>query len=387
MGLTVFQALDRAIEAGGRLLASRAVVGTGQTAASLLGEMCAAGLLDKTEGRSPRFTVTARGREAWAREAPERRRREVERREQEQRRQALGELLSLVERKQGKALTKAELSRIPAFILEEARKRGMVRAGEKANTYSLLPAGEEALLAVQPVERQVERLRHLHREVMAAWRAAQGRVAQEVEGAGAPALQDAVGQLAQRGEEALRAFDAALDELGGLARLADAVRQVRAEVEAAIAAEKARLAEAETKLRQESASLRERLESWDRQAQACLAELARKQEQAAVPEPRPAPQRNGPPPPAVVWEAVRTAHERLKQENSRVGGIVKVPELTDAVMKLVDGLTPGQLHEMLKSYQAEDRLTLQLCNDPRLEPRAAEGIHSSRGLLFYVQMR
>jgi hypothetical protein len=32
-------------------------------------------------------------------------------------------------------------------------------------------------------------------------------------------------------------------------------------------------------------------------------------------------------------------------------------------------------------------LVLQVCNDPHFEPRSAEGIPSSRGLLFYVEMK
>jgi hypothetical protein len=88
-----------------------------------------------------------------------------------------------------------------------------------------------------------------------------------------------------------------------------------------------------------------------------------------------------------VWDATHRAYDHLRRETIRIGGIVKVPELTDAVQKAVPGLTPAAFHDLLQKWQQEDRLTLQLCNDPRLEPRAAEGIQSPRGLLFYVQMR
>jgi hypothetical protein len=86
--------------------------------------------------------------------------------------------------------------------------------------------------------------------------------------------------------------------------------------------------------------------------------------------------RNGPPPADSVWPVARAAHEWLRQENLRIGGVVKVPELTDTVLRSAAGLTATAFHDMLRGWQQEGRLTLQLCNDPRLEPRASEGIQS-----------
>jgi hypothetical protein len=394
VGLTVFQALDRAIEAGGAALAGKVIVGTGKGATGLLDEMCSSGLLEKTAARTPKFTVTPGGWEAWEREAAEDRRRQIEQREQERQRQALAEFLTLVQKKQGKALTKTELPRFPAPVRQEACDRRLVVGGAKENTYLLLAAGEEVLLADQPVGGQLERLRQLHREMADRWRAVHRRVRQELDGSGGRALQTAVEQLAGRGTEAIRAFDSALAGLGGLAGLADAVHQVRAEVEAAsrqahqaVVAENERLVGVEARLRQEAGRQQEELETFERRTEARLADITRRLESAPGPSmTTPTPERNGPSPDA-VWEAVRAAHEKLRQENLRIGGIVKVPELTDTVLHSVGNLTPAAFHEMLKGWQQEGRLTLQLCNDPRLEPRASEGVQSLRGLLFYVHMR
>lgn len=90
---------------------------------------------------------------------------------------------------------------------------------------------------------------------------------------------------------------------------------------------------------------------------------------------------------AAVWPVAAREAGRIRQGNLRIGGIVKVPDLTDAVLGAVSPLTAPAFHGMLQQWQREDRLTLQLCNDPRLEPRAAEGIHTDCGLRYYVQLR
>jgi hypothetical protein len=394
VGLTIFEALDKAIEAGGTALASKDIVGSAKGANVLVDEMCSSGLLEKTAAKSPKYTVTAKGRETWERDASEDRRLQLQQREQVQRHQALAEFLAVVAKKQGKALTKSELPRFPDAVRQEACDRKLVGAGDKESSYCLLADGEEFLLTQRPVEQQLEELRHLHREMTTKLRAVHGRLGQELDGSGGQALQAAAEHLAQRGADAIRAFDSALAALGSLAGIADAVRQVRTEIESAsrqahqvVIAERSRLAEIEARLREETSRQQEQLESFERRTEARLADIARKLESAGSSVVKPPAERGGTPPEAVVWQAVRASHERLRQENLRIGGIVKVPDLTDAVLRTVEGISATALHELLKKWQQEDKLTLQLCNDPRLEPRAAEGINSPRGLLFYIQMR
>jgi hypothetical protein len=395
VGLTVFQALDKAIDAGGTSLAGKDIAGTGRPATALLDEMCSSGFLEKTAGRSPKYAVTAKGREAWEREVPEDRRRQVQELQRQQQRKTLVEFLAFVEKKEGKPLTRTELPRFPEPLRQQACDEKFVEPGTKAKSYLLLPAGVETLLAEQPVEEQLQRLRQLHRQVVTQWRTAQQRLAQELAGASGQALQAAGEQLAERGAAACRAFETALADLSGLAGVAEAARQVRAEVDAAsqqarqaVEMETARLADLEARLRQEAGQQREQLGAFERLVEERLAEVARRLEAPrSAASNSPSPQPNGPPSAPAVWEAARAAHEKLRQETLPIGGIVKVPDLTEAVLRAVPGLLPASFHEMLRGWQQEDKLTLQLCNDPRLEPKAAEGIQSPRGLLFYVQMR
>src|SRR5262249_45247282 len=154
----------------------------------LLDEMCSSGLLEKSAGRSPKLTLTAKGRETWAREAPEGRRREVQLREQQRQRQSLLDFLSLVEQKQGKPLGKTELPRFPAPLRQRACDDGLVEAGDKKDSYRLLPAGETNLLAGRPIGEQLERLRRLCSEIVGRWGAAQERLRQDLDAAGGRAL-------------------------------------------------------------------------------------------------------------------------------------------------------------------------------------------------------
>jgi hypothetical protein len=85
----------------------------------------------------------------------------------------------------------------------------------------------------------------------------------------------------------------------------------------------------------------------------------------------------------VVWENTRRAYRELH----RAGHLVKIPELNDAVTRESPGLLRQHFYDLLNKWARDDRLVLQLCNDPRVEPRAHEGIESPRGLLFYVQLR
>ncbi len=392
MGPTAFQALDKAIKAGGTNLAGKAVAGSGKGASAVLDELCTFGFLSKAPGRSPKYSVTSEGRAAWEREAtPER--------EQQRQRKALVEFLTLVGQKQGKALTKGELGRFPGPLRQDAGDRKFIEPGPKANSYRLLPAGEDLLQGDQPVEQQVQRLQQQHQQTAAQWRAAQERLQQELgglAGQGGAALQAAAGELVERSRQAAQAFDTALTELGAFAGLLEAARQFREDTETAcreafqrMETEKGRLAALEARLHQGADQQREQLEAFERRLGERLDDLARRLDVGRTGEARSPAQQAGPtvPPDDVVWQATRRAYETLKQETLRIGGIVKVPDLTDAVGRSMPGLVPAAFHALLRKWRQEDRLTLQLCNDPRLEPRAAEGIESPNGLLFYVHMR
>jgi hypothetical protein len=71
---------------------------------------------------------------------------------------------------------------------------------------------------------------------------------------------------------------------------------------------------------------------------------------------------------------------------NRGGGLAKIPEIHDRVRMTHPEMTRERFHDILRDGQRQDLWVLQKANDPRLEPRAAEGIRTPDGLRFYAQI-
>ncbi len=289
--------------------------------------------------------------------------------------------LRLVEKKSGKPLSKTEQNQFSESLRHDAQTRKLVEPAAKANSYRLLLAGEDMLRREEPLEQQLERLRESHLQLVAHWRSVHQHIEEELtglDGGAGDSVRTARSELQVRGEQVGHEFDTLLAELTAFPRLLSAARSLQAE--------QRRLTEQRQPLLQKLQEQREQLEAFERRMEERFHEwsLATRTVVESALQTHPAPRSTLDD--ASVWEATRRAADALKQETFRLGGIVKVPELTDAVRRSFSDLTPEVFHNLLKKWQGEDRLTLQLCNDPRLEPRAAEGIATPRGLLFYVQV-
>jgi hypothetical protein len=378
------------MEKGGANLSGKDLAGSGKAATAILADLCSKELL---ELKARKYTITDKGREFWKEQASPERRQAVENVERQKQRKLLIEVLEKVKSKGGKALTMTEVPRFSA-ALTSALEQKLIEPGTKDNAYRLLPAGEGVLRGVP-----LQRLRDDYQEIFTRWQATQKQLQEQVEGLtgnGSQALQAAAAELTEQGRQAGQAFDSALAELGGFARLAQAARQIQAAAEDAcrraleqVEHERRRLAELETQLQHSAHSQREELAHMERRMSERLDEIQQQLASAEKAAPEAPVAADGPshPPEDAVWEATRQAYEELRQETLRIGGIVKIPELTDRVRRVHPALTASAFHDLLKQWQQQDRLTLQLCNDPRLEERAREGIESPHGLLFYIHMR
>jgi hypothetical protein len=197
--------------------------------------------------------------------------------------------------------------------------------------------------------------------------------------------------LQDRTERARAAFEEGLRELAAFAHLVEGGHRLKAAVAQSSDGLRERLDEESSRREALERSLRESMAD---QQQALDAFRRCFEERTAELESRLASLSSSSTQPPVetmlsedeVWGATKTAHEAQRAETIRLGGIVKVPELTDAVCRSIHGLNRSRFHELLKKWQGDDRLVLQVCNDPRLEPRADEGIESPRGLLYYVKL-
>jgi len=86
-----------------------------------------------------------------------------------------------------------------------------------------------------------------------------------------------------------------------------------------------------------------------------------------------------------VYDAAKAAYDRMEQEFGATSVVPKVSRLVDIVKEKMPGITTEQVHRLLEKWQDEDRLTLQLVNDPHHDPDAArDAIRSPRGLLGYI---
>jgi predicted transcriptional regulator len=397
---TAFQALDRAIADGGINLTGKAIAGAGKAATAALDELCSTGYVQKSGGKSAKYTVTAAGRAEWERQASPKRRDEIRNQEKQRERKTLVAFLEAVEKKGGKALTNPERNRFPDSLRQLASDQQLVQPGKAANSYLVTPAGKTLLSAEQPIEQQIVRLKETHQRMVAEWRAAHQGLEQEcarLDGQGRPALRGGSTDLGARADKAGEAFNKAIAELSAFAGLLSAARDFKNAVEGgqkpaleSIQKEAAQLTELEHRVCKTANQQRSQLEAFERQVGERIREFE-KRLSASKPHDsaNPSTSEEGPqsPPESAVWEATRRAYEEQHQTTLRIGGFVKIPELTDAVRKAIPRLTAGAFHDLLKKWQQQDRLILQLCNDPRLEPRASEGIESPRGLLFYIQMR
>ena len=86
-----------------------------------------------------------------------------------------------------------------------------------------------------------------------------------------------------------------------------------------------------------------------------------------------------------VYDAMSEGYDRLKQQDMRINGIVKIPELHDEVKKRIPNLSREDFHNLLAKWKQDDRLSLQVVNDRHLEPRSDEAFIDGHKNLFYIR--
>jgi hypothetical protein len=393
----LFAALDRMIEAGDQKLAKAVAAGDlkGKPADALLADLDKHGYIRKDGSK---FTITDAGRQAWASRASEDRKQELADR-------VMAEFLAVVVKQSGKGLTPKQKQPFDEAFIRRVQADGLV-IETGTNKYKLSPKGEEFLKAREPLDQQLTRLRSATQDLLKAPQTLLQRLAKDseklAEGAEVrSAFAEARSAIQQEVARAQAEFERSLDGLQVFASLITAGQTFKKSLPAAVSgalqridAEAERVKNLETELRQTTEGFRKELaqarQEMERRA-AAVEEKARTEKKLAgavviTPTPSSAP---AAPPPSdeAIWQATRRAYAQLEQQFKLTSELIKVPNLTDIVRKEIPGLTVAQLHDLLQRWQREDRLVLQVCNDPHVEPRSAEGIPSSRGLLLYVEMK
>lgn len=394
---TLFAALDRMIEAGGQKIAKGALIGSlaKKPADGLLADLQKQGYIQKDGSK---FTLTEEGRRAWKNKASEARKLEVEE-------IAVTACLATMDKMKAKPLTAKPGQPFDEGIIQRVVAEAMViDAG--ANKYRLSPKGEEFLKAREPLEQQLERLRTASEDLLKRPQVLLQRLARDAEQlaegeAVRSAFAEARAEIQEKVASAQTEFERALDGLQAFGSLIAAGQAFKKTLPAAVSgvlermdAEAGRVQKLGEELRQTANQFRKELEQARQQMDqraAAVEEKARAEKKTAhAGGTLPAPSRPAaaePAPDEVIWQALRQAYEQLEQQLKLTTELIKVPNLMDKVRAQVPGLTVARFHDLLQHWQRADRLVLQVCNNPHAEPRSAEGIQSSRGLLFYVEMK
>jgi predicted transcriptional regulator len=371
--------LDAAIANGGANLTAAILGASGKAAANILQELCDQGHLAKSSGKSPKYSITPEGRQTWENEASLERKEEIKTRAEQQRKNQLVSVLILVQGKEGRALTATE-DKMHNETLKAALEANLIAAEKKTRTYSLTDAGEEMLDAQRPLDEQLQHLHQLLKELGKRWRIACETLAEQLKFLGQASL-DFMNPIFANSDKHFGELETQYTNLVG----GNAVVALSAAARAVLHKEQAQVKQAQSQMQAELAQQRRDNEAFETRVAQSISELSRQAKPTTQPPQEPPPKVviDG----AAVWETTKAAHAKIRLAYLSVGGSVNVPELTEEVRKTLPALSVGEFHNLLQTWQGEDKLTLQVCNDPRREPRASEGIQSPRGLLFYVQMR
>ena len=389
MSEAIFHALDKVVEGGGSNLSKSAIVGRSKKDDNILSELCERGYLEKTGGRQPKYNLTSTGRSAWEELAPSGRVAEVTEKKRKEQEQLLFDFLSTIQSQQGKALNKTQRTTF-SRITEEAQSKGLVQAGPKANTFTLLEQGEELLLSAQPLEIQVKELEKLYQETARQARVTQKHLEEELTGfreQSNQCLTEVSTSLEEHLQQSKSSFEKAIEELSSLAIFMEAAQIFQNDVDATVKATQQKLHSEVTTLTELGSELQELVEkqseqlgTFERKMLNRTEELTRKlsvEETTAKQEYSE----------DDVWQVTTRVHAKEKEQASSLGGIVKVPDLTDGVLAELSRLSTDEFHLLLQKWEQQKKVLLQVCNVIDLESRATEGINSSRGLLFYVKIR
>ncbi|MBY0229490.1 MAG: hypothetical protein K2W96_09445 [Gemmataceae bacterium] len=332
-----------------------------------------AGFIKGDGKKNPKYALTDAGRQEWERGASEARRREV--REDEE----LAQLRLLDAGKKPTALGALSADHY---------------ASPKKNKYALTPAGTQRLRALEARQaaarvraEAVKATGAMRQELEASssrWRSALEGAQRSASASGVPALEGAAAGTMAKAEGALAALGSVLAELAGIAALSEAVVQARTEIMSAADQASSVAAERE-KLREAAEAHRRELEEVAAKASAKLEELAKKAEESPAPASAPvaAPASVDE---AAAWTATQEAHRRLKAAKAASDLKPNIPELSDAVLAQLPGLTAARFRELLMGWRKSGRVILEVANDRKDLERAGEGIEVPSGLLYFVHL-
>lgn len=317
-------------------------------------------------------------------------------------------------KKGGRGKAKAGPSLLQQWLDEAKLQQLFV---EEDGRLQVLPAGQDFLFSLLPVEEKIERRKTDYLQRLVSLEQDQSALAQEFSGLQSQVaagfglgkelekIRDAViAEMRCKAEEYTKAYENSLKTLSNLAQFMEGARkfqnQVRQESEVAAAKiekncqealENLKKLEAQTiprfsKLEGDILRLKDRLdkigkevEEWQLQTTS-NARQQKKAQAAIVPTPKTFSEEE-------IFQTMKAAHQKYCQDYPYWGDAVTIPDLFDSLKfrGILDSLP--RFHQLLNKWWEERRISLRVCDRPSMEKRAQEGIPSGHGLLFYVYIK
>lgn len=386
----LLEILDKAVEQGGSNLA-KSKIAKGKGAAELLQTLCDQGYL---HFEKKKYSLTSEGRQKWEEEAAVERVNAVKEQERLAHETAIVELLKIIEKKEGKALSKTELNKYSdqlTSILDEK----LTEAGTKKNVYQLTSKGENRLLLQAPVADQVNRLQGMLQLLEQGWEVLHDAVQsnlQKLKDHSDGSMETIANELKEKGDLAQLEFAEAINSTQMIDTVFRAAQKMKESIASMADAALAQMQESknrENEKQAEQAAIVEQLDQLRQDQQELGMTIATivesKPDQSSEPLKRSESSRSNSEPPInehEIWKTVKYQHDQI----NRMGDVIKIPELSDKIRGTHPELSVDSFHKLLLKWQEEEKLILLVCNDPLQEPRSSEAIESARGLLYYVEL-
>jgi len=345
----------------------------------LLAEALSQGWIEQV-GKS--YCLTSAGEQAWWQHASEAERLAYEEKKSQHEKQLLQQFLVLVQEKKGKPLTQKQQRQYSAALRQKANEQQLVRE-TKANTYELTLQGQFECASPEErvglLEKQLTQLRQ-------AWTShlceVQKQLQQTLE-KHLPELRQEL-PLLQQAETAFQTLQSLMQQMQPLQALTTLLPQ-QEQFQSRLQSLEETAKQLRAQLEEKSTALTQEFQRLEGVLQTLRAETLSKPQTPPVvissppPEPMPTEQE--------LWQATQAEYRRLYNESFRSGSLVRIPELTDAIRQRFPQVTAQNYANLLRSWQLNDRLVLQVCNNPEGIPRSNEGIMTPNGLLLYVFMQ
>ncbi len=400
----ILEPLEKAIILGGTSLTKKAIGLSAKKAQLLFNELCQKQLLK--ESAKNKYDVTSKGLEFWKKEVGHSRYEKIKE-------QVWEDFFQILKKKEGKKLNATESRNILPIWRKEAEETKLIKK-KTTNTFLLEPKGEKFLFERLPIDKQAvikqEKLEEefdsiekqqktFFTQLNSLKKMATDNLPQSAEIT--KLNTEVASHLEKQVQKFKETFVDTMKEIRSTALFSMISETLQKEVQEANlkAIEQAeeyyqrtaeKIEETKQEFTQSCQALEENLSncketslSKQNEILADIQSLQKKLKTENVQEQRNANHFDE----NSLFELLKKSYQSYCKKNPAYAGSMPIPNLFDELIKESKNLSLKDFHKMLIKWKKEQKLSLRVCNSPRLEPRSKEGIKSEYGILFYVRVK